>query len=133
VNHRICLLALALASSGCASSEQPTPRTQIASAPSEAPATQQEKDAAANVYLECLVRNGPRYDDLKSDASTIAVALKAACNSEYQASLETFARGRLYGATRLDFFDEMQSKGLTLATQIVLQVRAARLARVRKS
>ena len=88
-------------------------------------ATKEERDRAADAYAACLAAKGPAQDDRKADIATVAAALQNACRSEFQASLDAFARGRLQPAAKQEFFDSMQATGLAAATRVVTQLRAA--------
>lgn len=90
----------------------------------QAPATDEEKSAAIDGYLKCLVLTAPEYDDGRSDASTIGVVMNNACRREYQAWLDVSARGQNAG-TRQIFFERMEKRGPEMATQVVLKRRAA--------
>lgn len=48
-------------------------------------ATQQEKDAALEDYFKCFVVAAGRLDDGKSDAMTVAVAVKSICTNQINA------------------------------------------------
>lgn len=73
---------LAAAIAGCATSQ-----------PKEPPASQAERQAASAAYMNCLVPYAKRLDDGRSDAKTIAQAMRGACGREVEAVYETASRG----------------------------------------
>jgi hypothetical protein len=121
------VLVFAMALAACASSRAPSSEARPPSSPSEPPASAEEKDIHAEAYIQCLIRNTPKYDDKRSDATTVGEAVKASCNNLWQTSLEAHARGRLAGAARREFYDDMQPKGITIAARIVLAMRTGQI------
>lgn len=122
--RRPCVAVVLLLVAGCVSSGDPSlgPR-----------ATKEQRDRAADAYAACLAAKGPPLDDRKADIATIAAALQAACGSEFQASLDAFAQGRLKPADRQAFFDSMQATGLAAATRVITELRGAPAGAVMKS
>ncbi|CAN5913508.1 hypothetical protein BH11PSE3_BH11PSE3_14170 [soil metagenome] len=112
---RSCVAAGMLLVAGCAAGDNASlgPR-----------ATKEERDRSADAYAACLSANGATQDDRKADIATAAAALQNACRTEFQASLDAFARGRLQPADRQAFFDSMQATGLAAATRVISQLRA---------
>lgn len=62
------------------------------SAPTVSPVSREEKVAAQFRFMECLTPHAIRLDDGKSDASTIALAMRGACSVEKEALYEIISR-----------------------------------------
>jgi len=87
-------------------------------------ASKEEKDAASSQYVACLAKTAPTYDDGRSDASTIGLAVYNSCRREFQAWLDVSAKGMSPGARQM-FYERMEKRGPEAATQVVLKRRAA--------
>jgi hypothetical protein len=91
------------------------------------PATPSEKDTAMRSWLSCLRDGANQDDDHKSDAMSIAVAIKARCHSLFIASIEAFSRGMTYrAATMMEDRVVNSDQELGTATDVVLRERDIR-------
>src|SRR5262245_43011856 len=88
--------------------------------PQEAPASEQEKNAAMRSYLDCLYRAATRVDDHKSDAATIGLAIQGMCPTEYEITREVYSRG-LNPQARQIFYRKNEAHQLQIATEVVLK------------
>lgn len=88
----------------------------------EQPASASEKQSAVRAYRNCLIPYASRLDDGRSDAKTIAQAMKGACPAEKAAIFETAARGE-NGAVKQGIFRGMDSVEESTALQVVLAER----------
>lgn len=113
MNKIIPSLALISILVGCAHHEVDQP---------QGPATNAEKQTANANYLNCLVPHAKRLDDGKSDAKTIAQAMKGACPSELQSVYETMSRGE-NNAVKGMMRQRLGSIEESSALQVVLNVR----------
>jgi hypothetical protein len=73
-------------------------------------------------YIECLHNAARKTDDGRSDAITIAMAIKSQCVGEFARSTETYSQGMNPQARRM-FEDRVESRQLELATMAVLDER----------
>lgn len=101
-------VALAAAVGGCASNP-----------PAQLPASQAERQAATAAYMNCLIPYAKRLDDGRSDAKTIAQAMRGACGREVEAVYETASRGE-NEAVKQGIRHGMSSIEESTALQIVL-------------
>jgi hypothetical protein len=103
-------LAVAVAISGCAA------------APAVPTATPAEQQSAIVAYMNCLAPFAKRLDDGRSDAQTIALAMRGACPTELEAVFETISRGDNPYVKQ-----EIRARGHSLeqssALQVVLDIR----------
>jgi hypothetical protein len=100
---------------GCAHHEvEPTP----------APASQLEKNAALTSYMNCLAPYAKRLDDGKSDARTIAQAMRGACPGEMESVIETISRGE-NNRVKMMMRQQFGSVEESTALKVVLDVRHA--------
>jgi hypothetical protein len=108
-----CTLALTLAGclSGCASSPPPV--------------TEQERSDATDAYMACLVAADRKLDDNRSDASTIALALRPFCAAQFARSYDLFGRN-LSPVAREMYDEQADATFLRVATAVVLGERAKR-------
>lgn len=85
-------------------------------------ATEAEKRAAVAAYSNCLIPYAKRLDDGRSDAKTIAQAMRGACPKEIGAVYETASRGENNAVKEMmrQRFGSLQDD---LALQVVLDVR----------
>jgi hypothetical protein len=111
----IVAYTLALTITGCLSGCASTPP----------PATDQERSAALTPLISCLIASARKLDDNRSDASTIALALRSPCAAEFARSRDVFGRS-LNPAARRMFDREEDASFLQLATTVVLGERAKR-------
>ena len=86
-------------------------------------ASTDDKKKAMEVYLACLQANARKTDDGKSDAATIAFAIKEFCRSERASVLAVYAKGMSDGAKQ-KFYAKLADEEMTTATQVVLLRRA---------
>jgi hypothetical protein len=86
-------------------------------------ASNEQKNDATEMLVECMRRQADQLDDRKSDASTIAYAVSAACHAELQNLINTYEAGltTIYYDQILE--RELEQETLTTATKIVLQER----------
>ena len=87
-------------------------------------ATEQEKSDAMRAYVSCLHNAARKMDDGKSDAATIAIALKPVCAAEFANSVQVAERGMNLQVKRM-FEDRMQGHQIEIATVAVLDERRA--------
>jgi hypothetical protein len=73
--------------------------------------------------MSCLFANARKIDDGRSDASTIALALRPSCAAEYARSRDVYGR-ELNPEARRMFDREEDAQFLQLATKVVLVERA---------
>jgi hypothetical protein len=92
------------------------------------PATEQERDQALRSEIICLKENALRMDDGRSDATTIAIALRSACAKEFHASQEVLGR-QLSSAARRVFLQKSEDSFIQLSIRTVLDIRAQRTTR----
>lgn len=91
---------------------------------SERPASDFEKREAVTVYSNCLVPYAQRLDDGRSDAKTIALALKGACQKELRSVYEAVSRGENDSVKGM-MWQRLGSLQDDLALNVVLKVRHA--------
>lgn len=109
---RIFSSAVLIASfAGCATSQ-----------PVEPPASEAERDAAVVAYMNCLIPFAKKLDDGRSDAKTIAQAMRGACSREVGTVYETMSRGE-NNAVKLGMWQGMSSIEESSAVQVVLATR----------
>lgn len=80
--------------------------------------------AAAQPYADCLFRAADELDDGTSDASTIALAVSASCNREFEDSLRPLGDKLPFGGPREMFTQKERDKRPADAARVVLIVRA---------
>ena len=88
--------------------------------------TEDQKDAAGAAWRECLVAQEPKYDDLTSDASTIAAALAPDCQQQFDAYMTVLIRGMPVATMRTTYASGDKAR-YDMALRIVLTTRAKRL------
>jgi hypothetical protein len=86
------------------------------------PATEQEKNEAVSLYIECLAKAIPAMDDGRSDAQTIALAARSRCYNAYRTARETFVRHHSPGSQAA--FVREGENDLSFETAAVLDLRA---------
>jgi len=90
--------------------------------PAEPHASDAEKRSAVAAYSNCLIPYAKRLDDGRSDAKTIAQAMRGACPREFGAVYETASRGE-NSAVKEMMRQRFGSLGDDLALKVVLDVR----------
>lgn len=90
--------------------------------PQQMHATDVEKQAANVAYVNCLIPYATRLDDQKSDAKTIAQAMKGACPAELERIYETMSRGE-NNAVKQMMRQRLASVEESSALQVVLDTR----------
>lgn len=88
-------------------------------------ATDDEKDAAGAVWRDCLLAQEPKYDDLISDAGTIARTLALDCEDQFNASMTVLSKGESLPFTR-GLWDAAPKARYDMALRVVLVARAKR-------
>ena len=92
---RPALATAALAFSACASypPASPPPLAQIF-APDEVmtESVKAEREAVSTAYSSCLATAAKRFDDYKSDPTSIARAIMSACNAEFDELVDVHSR-----------------------------------------
>jgi hypothetical protein len=85
-----------------------------------------EKQAAVAAYSNCLIPYAKRLDDGRSDAKTIAQAMRGACPKESAALYETSSRGENDAVKEMmrQRFGSLQDD---LALKVVLDVRRSQI------
>lgn len=106
---------------GCA--QPPAPIAHPAPPVSGPPASTYDKEKAMDMYLACLQANARKIDDGKSDAATIAFAIKDFCRSERAKVLAVYAQGMSNNAKH-KFYAKLADEEMATATQVVLLRRA---------
>lgn len=90
-----------------------------------APATDQEQSASGLAYIACLHESARKIDDGKSDAATIAMAIRPMCSGQFALYRESVSRGENVQVRRM--VDERFSRAeLDYGTRAVLDERAKR-------
>lgn len=89
---------------------------------SSQPASTTEKRTANVSYLNCLTPYAQRLDDGKSDAKTIAQAMRGACPTELESVYETMSRGE-NNAVKGMMRQQLASIEESSALQVVLNAR----------
>ena len=91
------------------------------------PSIKAERDALTTIFVFCLKRAAKRLDDHKSDASTIAVGMLAACGKELDAEVEAYSRylpDYLSGREKVERM--ARQAGIESGIQMVLENRKVR-------
>lgn len=114
-------LSLFGVAAGCATSNQSTPISQPERY--EARSSQSEKEAATGAHIDCLYKAAREMDDGRSDARTIATAVRTTCRSLYNRSLKVWIQGENPQVKR-DFYARSQNDDVDLATTVVVRTRA---------
>jgi hypothetical protein len=86
------------------------------------PASELEKGAAANAYLDCMLSQAASMDDGTSDAETIGRAIAPACRQQMGQVVAVFGQGQS-GQTRDMLYRRMISEEGTTGAAAVLKVR----------
>lgn len=112
------IVALGIASilAGCAHHEVVAPPQ----------ATDAERQAAIGQYKNCLIPYAKRLDDGRSDAKTIAQAMRGACPTEMGSVYETMSRGE-NNAVKDMMRQRLGSIEESSALQVVLDVRHSQI------
>lgn len=105
--RQIAIILIPLMLSGCLSDQQPS---------------EEEKQQAMNDYIHCLHTAAAKMDDGKSDALTIAVAIKPFCAAEFARSVKLSGSGMSPYARSL-FEQRVQTTQIELGTTAVLDHR----------
>lgn len=105
--RNLVALTFVVGIAGCAAGVPPAP----------APATATEQRAALIEYMNCLVPHAKHLDDGRSDAKTIAQAMRGACLRELDSVLETTSRGET-----AYFKQELRARSGSFAEQSALEV-----------
>ena len=92
----------------------------------QAAATESQKSYASEAYLICLHDAARRMDDGKSDAVSVALAIKPMCAAEFRTVVELNGQDAPNPVARKMFEDRMEPRQLELATTAVLDDRKAR-------
>jgi hypothetical protein len=91
----------------------------------EAPASNEEKNAAQKVYIDCLMQQAEKLDDRASDAATIAQGISPMCVSKLRTAEEVWGRG-LDPDGKLMLTEHLDADQQKSAVTAVLTVRAHR-------
>lgn len=94
-----------------------------ATVPPPQEASEKEINAALDPFIACLHINARKLDDHRSDASVIALSLRAACSAEFQRSLEVFMQGHNPAVRRM-FMRDSEQLFMRQAVRAVLDQRA---------
>ncbi len=86
-------------------------------------ASDAQKEAAMETLVVCIQRQAAQLDDRKSDALTIAYAVRAACRGELQGLFNTYEAGLTTYEFRRTFEREITEHVLAIATTSVLHER----------
>lgn len=86
-------------------------------------ATAQEKDAAGAQWRQCLLAQEPKYDDMLSDAGTVARTLGADCDDQFNRFMGVMTQGEAPFKVRALVDAEPQAR-YDMALRVVLVVRA---------
>ena len=96
------------------------------------PATAEEKDIVSKNLEVCLFAADGKLDDGRSDASSVALALLGPCEDEFHAFEKVmFQQENLH--VRALLAQNATERRLEMATHVVLEVRSAALAKIKKS
>jgi hypothetical protein len=89
------------------------------------PATESEKSDAGKAYIACLHKAARRMDDGKSDAMSVALAIKPICAAEFRTLLKLHVQGAPYldVDARKRVEDSMEPRQLEWGTTAVLDER----------
>lgn len=115
-------LAVPAVAVGCSSEPQSARYSQAASEPK---ASKSDKEAATSAYVDCVIREVREIDDGRSDARTIAMAVRSLCRSAYLRSINVQTQGESVAYKRA-YYQEAQNGDLELATTAVLRGRSQR-------
>jgi hypothetical protein len=85
--------------------------------------SQQQKDDSQRAYFDCLRKAAAGIDDGKSDALTVAVAIRPMCYSEYRTSVDNYTLGMMAAGSQR-FEERIEQKRIEWETNIVMQNRA---------
>ena len=107
---------------GCSSEPHPARYSPLTSEPQ---ASKSEKEAATSTYVDCVLREVGDLDDGRSDARTIAMAVRGLCRSAYLRSLNVHTQGES-AAYKRGYYQEAQNSDIELATTAVLRWRSQR-------
>lgn len=111
----LAFLSILLAATGCVTSNQNASPAQ--------PASAAEKKAAMDTYMRCLYKNAHEMDDGRSDARTVAIAVRGVCRNFYMQVQEVYAQGE-NAQVRRAFYERSANDDLSDATVAVLKIRA---------
>lgn len=89
----------------------------------EAPATPEERKAAAQIYTDCHVANALKLDDGVSDAGTIGEAVALTCRPEMEEFARVMTKEQKRDRVRLMLIERMGSRAANEATLALLMVR----------
>jgi hypothetical protein len=90
-----------------------------------APASTAEIDAATANFGNCLGRAAEQFDDGKSDAATVGLAIEPVCATQFSQLVEVNGRSLNPAAYNL-YLKKVRPHQLEFATGVVLKVRALR-------
>jgi hypothetical protein len=115
VKHGLIIVASLSILGGCAAQRVTQP-----------PASDNEKQSAVAAYSNCLIPYAKRLDDGRSDAKTIAQAMRGACPKESASLYETSSRGENDAVKEMmrQHFGSLQDD---LALKVVLDVRHSQI------
>lgn len=120
-----CRVALGLwilwGAAGCATANQGVSPSQPVMY--EARATESEKEAAVAAHVACLYKAAREMDDGRSDARTIATAVRSTCRSLYNRSLNVWSQGQST-YFKQEFHTRNQNNDIDMATTAVVRTRA---------
>jgi hypothetical protein len=87
--------------------------------------SEEQKTAALEIYMNCLRTAANRLDDDRSDAATVAIAIRGACEGASMRAKQTYCQGMTLDAC--DRFQRNVSGPMfETATTIVMQERQKR-------
>lgn len=113
--NRIATAALLLILAGC-----------VAPPPVLPHATKAEQQEATGAYMNCLVPYAKELDDGRSDAKTIAQAMRGSCQKEFESIIETSSRGENEAVQRM-MRQQFQPLREEFALKVVLDVRHSQM------
>ena len=88
-------------------------------------ASDQQKSAAAKVYVDCLMRGAAGMDDQRSDARTIALAVEGLCTKDFSIMNNVDTSG-MNPEERSYYYRLSDSNEIKFATEAVLKERSLR-------
>jgi hypothetical protein len=90
----------------------------------ELPASQEEINGDMRFFMNCLAKQLPRFDDGRSDASTVAYALADACPQQAEILDEAMTRAQSPNV-QAGIRERLPSLRREAALKVVLNVRAS--------
>lgn len=89
------------------------------------PATEEQKNAATAIYMDCLKQQAARLDDGTSDVLSVGAAIAPGCRGQLDAAAEVMAQGQNKGV-HIMLRNKMESHAAEDAAAAVLWVRKQR-------